>query len=288
MAAANRSTDLETDFTVDQNWSHYTAVEHDTWQRLYRRQSALLPDRACPEFLVGLTKLNLNDGGIPDFDVLNKALRALTGWEVVAVPGLVPDAAFFKLLAARRFPAGRFMRKPEEMDYLSEPDIFHDVFGHVPMLTHPVFADYMQAYGAGGLRSLEFDSLHHLARLYWYTVEFGLMLSSEGLRIYGAGILSSRTESVFALESDSPNRIAFELQRVMQTDYRIDDFQQTYFAIDGFDRLLSACEKDFAPIYRALEDETTLLPGQVVQNDTVLQRGTQAHAAKRAKQGDKT
>lgn len=288
MGSPKRLSDLDTDFTISQEWSTYTAVEHDTWQRLYRRQSALLPGRACPEFLDGLAKLNLNDGGIPDFHVLNEELRVLTGWEVVAVPGLVPDAAFFKLLAARQFPAGRFMRKPEEMDYLSEPDIFHDVFGHVPMLTHPVFADYMQAYGEGGLRSLEFDALHHLARLYWYTVEFGLMLSAEGLRIYGAGVLSSRTESVFALESDSPNRIAFELQRVMQTDYRIDDFQQTYFAIDSFDRLLSACETDFEPIYRVLEDETTYLPGQVVQNDTVLHRGTQTHAAQSAKQGDET
>ena len=282
MGSPKHTVDLETDFTIDQDWQGYTALEHDTWRRLYARQSALLPGRACPEFLDGMTKLNLNDGGIPDFRELNEELRSLTGWEVVAVPDLVPDAAFFKLLAARRFPAGRFMRKPEEMDYLSEPDVFHDVFGHVPMLAHPVFADYMEAYGAGGLRSLEFDALHHLARLYWYSVEFGLMQGADGLRLYGAGILSSRTESVFSLESDSPNRIAFELQRVMQTDYRIDDFQQTYFVIDSFDQLLSESYKEFKPIYRTLEDAVTFLPGQVLQSDTLLQRGTQTHAAQSA------
>ncbi|MDD9914613.1 MAG: phenylalanine 4-monooxygenase [Rhodospirillaceae bacterium] len=281
MGSPKHTTDLDSDYTIDQDWAGYTALEHDTWRRLYERQVALLPGRACQAFLDGLEKLNLNDGGIPDFSVLNEALHALTGWRVVAVPGLVPDAAFFKLLANRQFPAGRFMRKPEEMDYLSEPDVFHDIFGHVPMLAHPVFADYMEAYGQGGLRSLTFDALHHLARLYWYTVEFGLMHTSDGLRIYGAGILSSRTESVFALEDDSPNRVAFDLQRVMQTDYRIDDFQQTYFAIDGFEALLAACYKDFEPIYRALEDETTFLPDQIVLTDTVLHRGTQQYAVEK-------
>ncbi|MDD9928733.1 MAG: phenylalanine 4-monooxygenase [Rhodospirillaceae bacterium] len=281
MGSPKHTTDLDSDYTIDQDWAGYTALEHDTWRRLYERQVALLPGRACQAFLDGLEKLNLNDGGIPDFSVLNEALHALTGWRVVAVPGLVPDAAFFKLLANRQFPAGRFMRKPEEMDYLSEPDVFHDIFGHVPMLAHPVFADYMEAYGQGGLRSLTFDALHHLARLYWYTVEFGLMHTSDGLRIYGAGILSSRTESVFALEDDSPNRVAFDLQRVMQTDYRIDDFQQTYFAIDGFEALLAACYKDFEPVYRALEDETTFLPDQIVLTDTVLHRGTQQYAVEK-------
>ena len=281
MGSPKHTTDLDSDYTIDQDWAGYTALEHDTWRRLYERQVALLPGRACQAFLDGLEKLSLDDGGIPDFSVLNEALHALTGWRVVAVPGLVPDAAFFKLLANRQFPAGRFMRKPEEMDYLSEPDVFHDIFGHVPMLAHPVFADYMEAYGQGGLRSLTFDALHHLARLYWYTVEFGLMHTSDGLRIYGAGILSSRTESVFALEDDSPNRVAFDLQRVMQIDYRIDDFQQTYFAIDGFEALLAACYKDFEPVYRALEDETTFLPDQIVLTDTVLHRGTQQYAVEK-------
>lgn len=279
MGSPKHSIDLETDFTIEQDWSSYTALEHDTWRQLYARQSALLPGRACSEFLDGLTKLDLNDGGIPDFRQLNEELRKLTGWEVVAVPDLVPDAAFFKLLAARKFPAGRFMRKPEEMDYLSEPDVFHDVFGHVPMLAHPVFADYMEAYGKGGLRSLEFDALHHLARLYWYTVEFGLMRSDEGLRIYGAGILSSRTESVFCLESESPNRIGFDLPRVMRTDYRIDDFQQTYFVIDSFEQLLSESYKDFQAIYRALKGTEAYTPETLCNGDTVLNRGTQAHAA---------
>lgn len=278
MGSPKHSTDLETDYTIDQDWRGYTAREHETWRQLYERQTSLLPGRACPEFLDGLTKLDLNDGGIPDFKKLNARLHPLTGWEIVAVPDLVPDAAFFKLLAARQFPAGRFMRKPEEMDYLSEPDVFHDVFGHVPMLTHPVFADYMQAYGEGGLRSLEFDALHHLARLYWYTVEFGLVRSKDGLRIYGAGILSSRTESVFSLESDSPNRIAFDLTRVMQTDYRIDDFQQTYFVIESFDQLLSESYKEFKPIYEALELSETYRPDTIAEYDRVLMAGTQSHS----------
>jgi len=279
MGSPKYSTDLETDYTIDQDWQHYTEVEHDTWRRLFARQAALLPGRACPEFLDGLTKLNLNDGGIPDFRQLNGELRALTGWEVVAVPDLVPDAAFFKLLAARQFPAGRFMRKPEEMEYLSEPDVFHDVFGHVPMLTHPVFADYMEAYGQGGLRSLEFDALRNLARLYWYTVEFGLVCGDDGLRVYGAGILSSSAESVFCLDSESPNRVAFDLDRVMRTDYRIDDFQQTYFVIDGFEQLLSESYKDFAPIYRALEGAAAFPPHAALDSDRVLHRGTKSHAA---------
>ncbi|HEX2594672.1 MAG TPA: phenylalanine 4-monooxygenase, partial [Rhizomicrobium sp.] len=227
--------EIRADFTIDQHWERYSAAEHGVWQTLFGRQSKVLPGRACDEFLDGLTKLQMVPDQIPHLERLSDRLEKLTGWRVVAVPSLVPDEIFFDHLANRRFPAGQFIRKPEELDYLEEPDVFHDVFGHVPMLAHPVFADYMQAYGKGGQRALtEFHALKNLARLYWYTVEFGLIAKPEGLRIYGSGIVSSRAESIYAVENPSPNRIGFDLERVMRTEYRIDDFQETYFVIGSF------------------------------------------------------
>jgi len=266
------------DWTIDQAWDRYDSGEHAVWTTLYERQKALLPGRACEPFLNGLDALNLHRGGIPDFRRINAELSRLTGWTVVAVPGLVPDAVFFEHLANRRFPSGRFIRDGAKLDYLQEPDIFHDVFGHVPMLTDPVFADYMQAYGQGGLRALDFGRLHNLARLYWYTVEFGLMESAQGLRIYGAGIVSSRAESIFALDSDSPNRLGFTLERVMRTPYRIDDFQQTYFVIPSLDALLGATLQDFRPIYERLAKAPDIPIATVLESDGVFTRGTQAYA----------
>jgi phenylalanine-4-hydroxylase len=210
-------------------------------------------------------------------------LGRATGWRVVAVPGLVPDALFFAHLANRRFPATRFIRRPAQMDYLQEPDVFHDVFGHAPMLMLPVFADYMQAYGEGGLKALGLGVLERLARVYWYTVEFGLVRLPEGLRIYGSGIVSSRTESIFCLDDPSPNRIAFELRRVLRTRYRIDDLQECYFAIDGFAALLELARIDFAPIYREIAALGDFEPGALAPDDVVLWRGTGAyHATPRA------
>jgi phenylalanine-4-hydroxylase len=240
------------DWTIDQGWSGYSADEHRRWTALYERQMEILPDRACDAFMHGLEKLDLHGAGIPEFKRLNEGLSGLTGWTIVAVPGLVPDAVFFDHLANRRFPAGNFIRSQDQFDYISEPDVFHDVFGHVPLLADPVFGDYMQAYGKGGLRALGLHSLGALARLYWYTVEFGLMKTPKGLRIYGAGILSSPGESVFALSDDKPNRIGFDLMRVMRSLYKIDDFQETYFVIDSFDQLFDATQQDFGPIYRDL------------------------------------
>ena len=239
--------------------------------------------RASDEFLKGFDALDLHRGGIPDFARINEELMRLTGWTVVAVPGLVPDDVFFEHLANRRFPAGQFIRKPDQLDYLQEPDIFHDVFGHVPMLTDPVFADYMQAYGRGGERAMALGRLHNLARLYWYTVEFGLTESKAGLRIYGAGIVSSRAESVFALDDPSPNRLGFDLERVMRTPYRIDDFQQVYFVIPSLQALLDATLQDFAPIYERLAGAEDIPIDAIVPQDRVFNCGTQAYA--RAKTG---
>jgi phenylalanine-4-hydroxylase len=266
------------DWTVPQNWGGYTPAEHALWDRLFERQSTLLKDRAHPAFLNGLDVLHLSKPGIPDFEELSERLRGLTGWTVKAVPGLVPDDVFFRHLANRTFVAGRFIRRPDQIDYLSEPDVFHDLFGHVPLLANPVFADYMQAYGEGGLRSLQYDALDHLARLYWYTVEFGLIRDGDGLKIYGAGIVSSFGESRFSLEDPSPNRIAFDLMRVMRTRYRIDDFQQSYFVIDSFEDLLRQTqEADFAPLYRALEALPDIAPDAVVAEDRLVHRGDQSH-----------
>jgi phenylalanine-4-hydroxylase len=266
------------DWTIDQGWENYSQAEHDVWITLYERQTALLPGRACDAFLRGLDALDLHRSGIPDFRRINEELRRLTGWSVVAVPGLVPDDVFFDHLANRRFPAGQFIRKPHELDYLQEPDIFHDVFGHVPMLTDPTFADYMQAYGRGGQRALGLGRLANLARLYWYTVEFGLMETPEGLRIYGAGIVSSRAESIFALDDPSPNRIGFDLERVMRTPYRIDDFQQVYFVIPSIQTLQEVTLRDFGPLYDRLADADDLGIAEIAAADRVITAGTQAYA----------
>jgi phenylalanine-4-hydroxylase len=266
------------DWTIDQGWETYAQAEHDVWITLYERQTALLPGRACDEFLRGLDALDLHRSGIPDFNRINEELQRLTGWTVVAVPGLVPDDVFFYHLANRRFPAGQFIRKADQLDYLQEPDIFHDVFGHVPMLTDPVFADYMRAYGQGGQRALSLGRLTNLARLYWYTVEFGLMETPAGLRIYGAGIVSSRTESLFALEDPSPNRLGFDLERVMRTPYRIDDFQQVYFVIPSIGTLQEVTLRDFGALYDRLAGANDLGIAEIIGADRVITAGAQTYA----------
>lgn len=281
-AAGEAARPERTDWTIDQGWDSYTEEEHGVWKTLYERQAKLLPGRTCREFVAGMAELAFPTDRIPDFRRLSDVLMQRTGWQVVAVPGLVPDEVFFEHLANRRFPAGNFIRKPEELDYLEEPDVFHDVFGHVPLLLHPAFADYMQAYGEGGLRARKLGLLPNLARVYWYTVEFGLIRAEEGMRIYGAGIASSFTETRFSLESPSPNRIRFDLARVMRTRYRIDDFQETYFVIESFDELLRLAEIDFGPIYEAVKGQPDHEPGDVLPTDGVMTRGTgDYHAAKR-------
>ena len=267
------------DWTIPQGWEHYTAEEHATWDTLFARQSKLLPGRASEAYLRGLDVLKLSRPGIPDFEELSERLMKLTGWQVVAVPGLVPDDVFFDHMANRRFVAGNFIRRPDQLDYLQEPDVFHDVFGHVPMLADPVFADYLAAYGRGGQRALGMDALKYLGRLYWYTVELGLVREGGDLRIYGAGIVSSYSESRFALEDPSPNRIGFDLARVMRTEYRIDDFQQNYFVIPSYEALLkTTLETDFAPLYEGVKALPDIPVAKIVEGDDVLTRGTQEYA----------
>jgi phenylalanine-4-hydroxylase len=283
--AAGDAAPPSADWTIDQGWANYTAQEHGVWKTLFERQSKLLPGRACDAFVQGMRDLPIGAEQIPDFRALSDVLMKKTGWQVVAVPGLVPDDVFFDHLANRRFPSGQFIRKPHELDYLEEPDVFHDVFGHVPMLMNPAIADYIQAYGKGGLRAQSLGVLDKLARVYWYTVEFGLVQQKDGLRIYGAGIASSYTETLFALEDPSPNRIAFELERVMRTRYRIDDFQESYFVIDHLDALLDLARIDFAPLYDRVRDGDDHTPGTVLAQDRVITRGTGSyHAARRIQQ----
>lgn len=261
------------DWTIDQDWPSYTAEEHDRWNRLFARQARVLTGRACEAFLKAKQELELSRSGIPDFEELSARLSALTGWRVVPVAGLIPDDAFFDHLAHRRFPAGAFIRPECELDYLSEPDVFHDVFGHVPLLADPVYAQFLEAYGRGGGRALQRGRLHNLARLYWYTVEFGLIRTPQGLRIFGAGILSSPGESVFALQDTSPNRIAFDLLRVMRTKYIISDYQQSYFVIESFEQLLAECYQDFGALYEELAGQSDIEAHTLVAGDHVLTRG---------------
>ena len=256
----------------------YSSDEHAIWNALFERQMDILPGRACSAFFAGLQKLHLNRGGVPEFAQLSEQLGALTGWSVVPVPMLIPDHVFFWHLANRRFPAGNFIRSRDNFDYIQEPDVFHDVFGHVPLLTDPVFADYMQEYGRAGWKAMRYNRLKALGALYWYTVEFGLMLEHGDLRIYGAGILSGPREAVFALEGRSPNRIMLSVDRVMRTDYVIDDLQPTYFVIESFaDLYHQTVERDFDRLYRSLNPGFTYANSAVIDVDDVLQRGTQEY-----------
>ncbi len=256
----------------------YTADEHAIWDDLYARQLDVLPGRAASAFMAGLQKLGLGRGGVPDFTRLSAELTALTGWSVVPVPMLIPDHVFFWHLANRRFPAGNFIRTRETFDYIQEPDVFHDVFGHVPMLADPVYADYMLEYGRAGWKAMRYNRLKSLGALYWYTVEFGLIMEGDDLRAYGAGILSGPTEAVYAVEAKSPNRIFLNVDRVMRTDYVIDDLQPTYFVIESFaDLYRQTVERDFDRLYRTLDPGFTYANSAVIDVDNVLQRGTQEY-----------
>ncbi len=241
------------DYTCEQDWAAYTEADHDTYRRLYARQLQQLPGLACDEFIAAVQQLGAPDR-IPRFEAVNERLHRATGWQIVGVPGLIPEEAFFGLLAARQFPVTDWIRKPEEFDYVVEPDVFHDLFGHVPLLFNPVFADYMQAYGAGGLKASRLDACELLARLYWYTVEFGLIATPQGLRAYGAGILSSAGELRHSVTAPGVPRVGFDLKRLMRSRYKIDTYQATYFVIDSFDQLFEATAPDFTPVYREVRE----------------------------------
>ena len=256
----------------------YGADENAVWNELFARQMQVLPGRAASAFMAGLDKLDLGRGGVPEFGRLSEELGALTGWSVVPVPMLIPDDVFFWHLANRRFPAGNFIRSRECFDYIQEPDVFHDVFGHVPMLADPTYADYMQEYGRAGWKAMRYNRLKALGSLYWYTVEFGLILEAEGLRAYGAGILSGPAEAVFCLEAESPNRIMLNVDRVMRTDYVIDDLQPTYFVIESFEELYhDTVDRDFDRLYKSLAPGFTYANTAVIDIDDVLHRGTQEY-----------
>jgi phenylalanine-4-hydroxylase len=264
------------DYTCAQDFAQYTAADHATYRRLYERQLQQLPGLACDEFISAVQQLGTPEL-IPRFDDISERLMKATGWQIVGVPGLIPEEAFFALLAERRFPVTDWIRTPAEFDYVVEPDIFHDLFGHVPLLFNPVFADYMQAYGAGGLKASRLDACELLARLYWYTVEFGLIHTPQGLRAYGAGILSSAGELRHSVTSPEPERVGFDLQRLMRSRYRIDTFQASYFVIDSFQQLFEATAPDFTPVYREVREriarEGEIEAGQVLAGERLYSAG---------------
>jgi phenylalanine-4-hydroxylase len=258
------------DFLVEQEPDSYTAQDHRTWRTLFARQTELLKGRVVPEYYAGLEALGITSAAIPDFAEMNRVLTRATGWSVVAVPGLVPDAVFFSHLAARRFPAGYWIRSPEQLDYIEEPDVFHDVFGHVPLLMQPRYADYMAAYGRAGLAYAGDAALENLARLYWYTVEFGLMRTPAGLRIFGAGILSSAGESIYALESPQPLRIAFDCERALRTRYEIDHYQGIYFVLSGYDDLPALRPEELNAHIASARRQSEIAPGEQVASDRLI------------------
>ncbi len=263
---------MRADYTVDQPYERYTEAEQARWRFLYDRQKKLLSAYAAPEFIEGLEALNASDA-IPRLEDANEVLQAATGWRLVAVPGLIPDDVFFDHLANQRFPMSWWMREEHELDYLVEPDIFHDFFGHVPLLSNPVFAEYMRKYGLGGPKAIEHGAQKMLARLYWYIVEFGLIDTKDGLRAFGAGMLSSKEETIYSVESPKPNRVAFDLERVLNTAYMVDDFQKTYFVIDSFEQLFEICDCDFTPFYKRGAGKEPINPEKLLPDDKVVTKG---------------
>lgn len=259
---------VASDWTMPQRWEAYTAEQHATWRTLFDQQSAALQGYACEDFLRGLDILRSVPPGIPDFSELNRHLKPVTGWEIVAVPGWIPNEPFFDHLANRRFPAANFLRPPEQIGYSEEPDMFHDIFGHVPMLSNPAFSEFLVAYGEAGLRAEKLGASDFLGRLWLYTTEFGLVVENGELRAFGGGLLSSYAETVAALTSPEPRRIWLDIERVMRTKYHFDEFQRIYFVVEGFEALLRATEEtDFANIYGRIAGEAPLAPEDAFPGD---------------------
>jgi phenylalanine-4-hydroxylase len=272
---------MAADYTIRQDWERYTEEEHARWRLLYARQAKLLKRFAAQEFVDGINRLDAGDG-IPDLEIASERLARATGWRLVAVPGLIPETDFFAHLAKRQFPVTDWIRQADEIDYLVEPDIFHDFFGHVPLLFNPVFADYMQLYGEKGAEAAQLGTSKILVRLYWYMVEFGLIRTDAGLKAYGAGMLSSAAETRFSIEDRSPHRLCFDLKRVMRTGYRIDDFQETYFVLDSFDALFEATRRDFVPLYEIVQRQSEITPDRIVAGDRVITLGDGSWKRRRA------
>ncbi len=268
--------DMKDDYTCEHRFDEYTQEDHAIWRELFNRQSKLLVGRACDEYLQSLPALGVTAEGIPDFRRMSDILEKATGWQIVTVPGLIPGDVFHGHLANRRFPVTYWIRSREQIDYLAEPDIFHDLFGHVPMLMNPIFADYMQEFGKGGVKAENLHALRFLERLYWYTVEFGLIKTPDGIKIYGSGIVSSKTESIYCLESTRPHRIGFDLKRVMRTEYRYDKLQESYFVIDNFEQLFDATLPDFTPVYAELRGQPDIEPYIILPEDKVFHAGSVA------------
>jgi phenylalanine-4-hydroxylase len=248
--AMGREVEVTGDYSIDQNWDQIPSADHERWDRLYARQSKILKNRACPEFLEGLHALELSSGGIPNYEELSDRLEKRTGWRIVAVPDLVPDPVFFEHLANRRFPAASFIRDEAQLDYIEEPDAFHDIFGHVPLIANPVFADFLAQFGKVGVKAVDLGALQQHARLYWFTVEFGLIRRNGDLKIYGAGIASSKGESIYSLEDDFPRRPDYDLMTVLRTPYWNDDIQDKYFVADSFQSLFETLSGDLMPLYK--------------------------------------
>lgn len=267
------------DMTVDFRWESFTPEHHDMWRFLFKRIMPELEQRACKEYLQGVKALDFaGENGIPNYDRISDRLQKLTGWRLVTVPGYLPAEVFYKHLSNKQFPVTTFIRKPEEIDYLQEPDIFHDMFGHVPMLAHPVFAEYFHSVGKGAMKAHEHGYLGYIDTLYWFTVEFGLINTPEGRRIYGSGITSSMGESKFCL-SPEPAHVAFDVKRVMRQKYRIDTFQHHYFVIDSFEQLIEESKPDFLPYYQEISAQEPVGVTELLPTDTLLQPGTTSRAA---------
>jgi phenylalanine-4-hydroxylase len=226
-----------------EQWENFTQTDHHTWKILFERQSLLLQERADEAIVLGLKALEICNNQIPKFSDLNSILNRKTGFSIVPVKGFIPEDLFFKFLSERKFPSTCFIRKPNQLDYLEEPDLFHDIFGHVPLLVNPIFADFMEQFGRKGLEAMDCGMLKFAAALYWFTVEFGLIQSPNGLRIYGAGITSSKGESIYCLDSKLPRRVTFNALTAMKTPYRTDSFQKTYFVIQSFEQIFDALHR---------------------------------------------
>jgi phenylalanine-4-hydroxylase len=266
--------DMRADYTFDFDSAQYTAEDHALWHFLCERQKPLLRNRACKEYLKALDDLSIvSEAGIPDMRRVGDMLEKMTGWTIVTVPGLIPGGVFLEHLSKRQFPVTWWIRGREQIDYLKEPDVFHDLFGHVPLLSNPVFADYMQQFGLGAMKAKGLKATKLITRLYWFTVEFGLINTPEGLRIYGSGIVSSAKESVYALESPAPNRLGFDLMRMMRTNYRYDDLQRSYFVIDSFEELFEKTRPDFTAYYEQVKALPELGESDVLPTDRVFTRG---------------